>query len=427
MRPGGESRPLHVLVVGGGGREHALAWACSRSPEVGRVTCAPGNAGTLRVAGNRPVSATDPEALARLAREEAVDLALLGPDGSIAAGVADALREAGVDCFGPDREAGRLETSKAFAKELMRDLGVATPDFRVFDDAEAADQWLRRRPGPSVVKADGLALGKGAFVCDDTGEALAVVDRLLRGRELGEAGARLVIEDRLEGEEASFFALCDGESALMLPPARDYKRALEGERGANTGGMGSLCPPPGRDWGRLNQRVLREVVEPVLAEMRRRGHPYRGCLYVGAMLVGQEVLVLEFNARFGDPETEVQLPLLPDLLPLLRGAARGELRGDAPEPLAPACVGVVAVRRPYPDPVQPGGLLEGLEEAEENGCLIFQMGTRPLPGGGVEVSGGRVLICAAVAPDLAEGRRLAYQGLSRVHFPGMRYREDIGA
>jgi phosphoribosylamine--glycine ligase len=418
---------LHVLVVGGGGREHALAWACQRSRLVDRVTCAPGNAGTLRVGENVAVAATDAEGLVALAQSERVDLVILGPDAAVAAGVGDALGRAGIRCFGPDREAGRLESSKSFAKQLMQRLGVPTPAFAVFDDHAQAVEHLRRRGAPVVVKADGLALGKGAFVCKTGEEALAALDGLLLRRELGVAGERVLIEDCLAGEEASFFAICDGESAVMLPPARDYKRAFDHDRGGNTGGMGSYAPAPPRGWRELNQRVRQEVVLPTLAEMRRLGSPYRGCLYVGAMLVGQEIQVLEFNARFGDPETEVQLPLLGDLVPLMWQSAEGQLDAPDPEPVAGACVGVVAARKPYPDPVEAGGQVLGVEGAEELGCLVFQMGTRPGGEGSVEVGGGRVLICTAIGEDQEDARRKAYSGLATISFSGMRYRQDIGA
>ncbi len=415
-----------MLVVGGGGREHALAWACQRSPLVAQVLCAPGNPGTGLVAENRPVAATDTAQLVDLARREAIDLVVLGPDAAVAAGVGDAMIDAGIRCFGPSREAGRLESSKVFAKQVMAQSGVATPSFAAFSDHAQARAHLRRRGAPVVIKADGLALGKGAFVCQTEAEAGAALDLLLERRELGAAGDRVLIEDCLFGEEASFFAICDGESAVMLPPARDYKRAFDQDQGGNTGGMGSYSPAPD-GWQALNLRVRQEVVEPTLKEMGRRGTPYRGCLYVGAMLIGSELQVLEFNARFGDPETEVQLPLLPDPVPLLWQSAGGELVGSDPEPQAMACLGVVAVRDPYPAAVEPGGEVRGVEAAEELGCLVFQMGTRPAHRGGIEVGGGRVLICTAVGPERDSARRQAYSGLAAISFPGMRYRHDIGA
>ncbi|HEY6538481.1 MAG TPA: phosphoribosylamine--glycine ligase [Candidatus Dormibacteraeota bacterium] len=427
MSPDPEPSNLHVLVVGGGGREHALAWACSRSPRVGRVTCAPGNAGTSSVAENRALAATDAPGLVALAQAEKVDLVILGPDAAVAAGVGDAMREAGVACFGPGREAGRLESSKVFAKKVMASAGVATAGFAAFEDAAEARRYLRGRPGPIVVKADGLALGKGVFVCAGEAEAEEAVERLLVRRELGAAGARVLLEERLDGEEVSLFAICDGDGAVMLPPARDYKRALDGNLGGNTGGMGAYCPGPGEGWRELNRRALEDVVEPTLAEMRRRGAPYRGCLYVGGILVQGRLQVLEFNARFGDPEAEVQLPLLPDLVPLLWQGARGRLRGGDPVPAEGACLGVVAVRAPYPEPVSAGGEVSGVAEAEAAGCVVFQMGTRPAGPGGTEVSGGRVLICTAQGGDLGQARDRAYAGLASISFAGMRYRLDIGA
>jgi phosphoribosylamine--glycine ligase len=415
-----------VLVVGGGGREHALAWSMRRSPEVELVLAAPGNPGTAEVAENVAVAATDASALAELARDRGVTLAVIGPDAAVAAGVGDAFEGAGIPCFGPTAAAGRLETSKVFAKRLMRRLGVPTADFTVCSSWEEAQEQLSGRPGGVVVKADGLALGKGAFVCAGAEEALGVARRLLVERELGEAGSQVVLEERLWGEEASFFALCDGERALMLPPARDYKAALEGDSGPNTGGMGAYAPPQLPVWEELNRQVLQQVVEPVLAEMARLGCPFVGCLYAGGMVVSGQVHVLEFNARFGDPEAEVLLPWLPDLLPQLRLAARGGLEsGLAPQP-GGASVGVVAVREPYPGPVEPGGEVVGLDRLPE-GCLAFQMGTRAGPGGRPEVSGGRVVTVVGSGPDLGAARELAYRGIGAVRFPGMRYRRDIAA
>jgi phosphoribosylamine--glycine ligase len=373
------------------------------------------------------VAATDAEALVALAKAEGVDLVVLGPDAAVAAGVGDALEAAGIRCFGPGQKAGRLESSKVFAKQVMQRAGVATPAFQAFEDHPQALEHLGRRGAPVVVKADGPALGKGAFVCPTEEEARAALELLLVRRELGEAGARVLIEDCLDGEELSFFAICDGESAVMLPPARDYKRAFDRDQGGNTGGMGGYAPAPAWGWRELNRRVRQEVVEPTLGEMLRLGTPYRGCLYVGAMMVGGRIQVLEFNARFGDPETEVQLPLLQDLVPLLWQSAGGRLEGPDPEPQAGACVGVVAVRDPYPDSVEAGGRVVGIEAAEQAGCLVFQMGTRPGEGGSVEVSGGRVLFCAAVEDDKQGAREKAYAGLAQISFTGMRYRQDIGA
>jgi phosphoribosylamine--glycine ligase len=416
-----------VLVVGGGGREHALAWACSRSPLVSRVSCAPGNPGTGRLGVNWAISATDTLAITIRAKAECVDLVVLGPDSSVAVGLADALAEAGIPCFGPTRAAGQVETSKVFAKRLMTKIGIRTPPFVVCQDPKDALWHLRHHEAPVVVKADGLALGKGVFVCDTNAEAEQRIDELLVRGELGEAGRTVLIEDRIEGPEISFFALCDGERSVMLPPACDYKRALDGDQGGNTGGMGSYSPPQVESLHKLQDHAQWEIVSPLLAELRRMGRPFRGCLYVGGILVDRQINVLEFNARFGDPEVEVLLPRLPDPVPYLLAAATGILELPAPEPLAPASLGVVAVRKPYPAPVTPGGLISGLEEAEEDGCIVFHMGTRLAPGGGVEVAGGRVFILVATGEDLGSARQRAYSAMERISFPEMRYRFDIGA
>jgi len=419
---------LHVLVVGGGGREHALAWACSRSPLVRRVSSSPGNPGTATLGPNWNVAATDPVGIAQLARAESADLVILGPDAAVAAGVGDSLVAAGVRVFGPTRAAGELEISKAFAKRLMARVGIATARFAVCQDPGAARRQLRLHEGPVVVKADGLALGKGAFVCPSPEEAAGVVERLMVKGELGLAGRTLIIEECLQGQEVSLFAICDGERAVMLPPACDYKRARDGDLGGNTGGMGAYSPPRVAAPQDLNRRALAEVVAPTLAEMARLGRPFRGCLYIGGMLVGERLHVLEFNVRFGDPEAEVLLPRLADPVPLLMAAAAGDLREVAePALAAPASVGVVAVREPYPEPVLPGGELVGVEAAEALGCLVFQMGTRAGAEGGVEVGGGRVLICVGTGADLGAARRTAYAGMAQVQFAGMRCRSDIAA
>jgi phosphoribosylamine--glycine ligase len=394
---------------------------------VSLVSCAPGNPGTARLGANWAVSATDTRAITKRAKLERVDLVVLGPDSSVAVGLADALATAGIPCFGPTLAAGQVETSKVFAKRLMTKIGIRTPPFVVCQDAKDALWHLRHHDERVVVKADGLALGKGVFVCDTTAEAEQRIDQLLVRGELGEAGRTVLIEDRIEGPEISFFALCDGERSVMLPPARDYKRALDGDLGGNTGGMGSYSPSREEGLHKLQDHVQWEIVTPLLAELRRMGRPFQGCLYVGGILVDRQINVLEFNARFGDPEVEVLLPRLPDPVPYLLAAAAGLLELPSPEPLFPAALGVVAVRKPYPAPVTPGGLITGLEEAEEDGCLVFHMGTRRAPGGGVEVAGGRVFILVATGDDIGAARTRAYAALERVSFPEMRYRLDIGA
>ncbi|HUY60669.1 MAG TPA: phosphoribosylamine--glycine ligase [Candidatus Dormibacteraeota bacterium] len=417
---------LRVLVVGGGGREHALAWACARSPRVAAVACTPGNGGTAERWPTPSVPPTDAAGLVALARAQATDLVILGPDSAVAAGVADAMAAAGIACFGPTRAAGQVESSKAFAKACMARAGIPTAPFAVFEDAVAARTFIRAHPGRLVVKADGLALGKGVTVCDTAAEAVAAAEHLLLDGALGPAGRRVVVEDRLEGEEISCFAVCDGEDAVMLLPARDYKRAADGDRGPNTGGMGAYAPAR-PDWAAVNARVRREVVLPLLLELARQGAPYRGCLYVGGLIDPRTgaMAVLEFNARFGDPEAQVVLPLLPDPLPWLVGAATGQVGGLEPVPLPGAAVGVVATRRGYPGPVRAAVPLTGLEALDAE-ALIFHMGTCR-SATGWRAAGGRVLTCVATAPSLAEARQRAYANLARIRFPGQRQRRDIAA
>jgi phosphoribosylamine--glycine ligase len=341
--------------------------------------------------------------------------------------LADAFAATGIACFGPTQAAGQVETSKAFSKRLMSKIGIRTPPYVVCQDPTDALWHLRHQDGPAVVKADGLALGKGVFVCDTREEAELAIDQLMVRGTLGEAGRTVVIEDRLEGHEISFFAICDGERAVMLPPACDYKRALDGDLGGNTGGMGAYSPPQVEAVHKHQDHVLGEIVGPLLAELGEMGRPFRGCLYVGAILADGQVNVLEFNARFGDPELEVLLPRLPDPVPYLLGAASGRLELPAPSPLIPVALGIVAVRDPYPGPISPGGVISGLQEAERDGCIVFQMGTRPGAGGEVEVAGGRVLILVATGEDLGSARSRAYASIDKISFEGMRYRVDIGA
>ncbi len=417
---------LRVLVVGGGGREHALAWACGRSPLVEAVHCAPGNGGTGAVATNHPVPSTDGRGLARLARELGVELAVLGPDAAVAAGVGDELVAAGIPCVGPSQAAGRVESSKAHAKACMAEAGIATADFAVFDDWARARRHIQAQSRPLVVKADGPALGKGAFVCDDRGEALRAAEALLVEGRLGPAGRRVVVEERLEGHEVSLFALCDGERAVMLPPAADYKRRRDGDGGPMTGGMGAVTPPTCADARALNADALTAVVEPLLAVLRRGGTPYRGCLYVGAMLVRGRLQVLEFNARFGDPEAEVLLPVLPDLVPWLWQSAAGALDGGGPEPTGATAVGVVIADEGYPEAPRTDRPLR-VPDPPPAGTLVFHMGTRRVADGGLRSTGGRILCCVGIGPDRQGARTRAYEAVRRVDAPGTSWRQDIAA
>ncbi len=411
---------MRVLVVGSGGREHALAWKISQSPELERLVCAPGNPGTASLAHNRPLLAEDPEAVTALAREERADLVVVGPELPLSRGVADALGRSGIAVFGPVAAAAQLEASKAFAKDVMAAAGVPTAAHRTFHDARAAEAYARTR-GRLVVKADGLAAGKGVVVAASGEEAVQAIRELSR---LGPAGSSLVLEEVLSGEEVSVIALADGERYVLLPPAQDHKRLLDGDAGPNTGGMGAVCPVPRLDAAGLEAVGVR-VIAPVLREMARRGQPFKGALYAGLMLSPEGPQVLEFNARFGDPEAQVLvLQLAEDLLPLLYAAATGRLQ-QRPLAVAPgAAVGVVLASAGYPGTLHTGVPIT-LPEMPSASVHVFHAATA-LTDGRLVTAGGRVLTVCAQGPSLKEARALAYRAVSRIHFEGMQLRHDIG-
>jgi phosphoribosylamine--glycine ligase len=412
---------VKVLLLGAGGREHALAWKLARSPKLTTLLCGPGNPGTALLGTNVPVKADSPQEVAALARRERVDLVVVGPEAPLVAGVADALVAEGIACFGPVAAAARLEGSKAFAKEVMAEAGVPTADFQVFTDVAAAEAYAVSK-GKIVVKADGLAAGKGVIVAPDTESARAAVRAV---GAMGKAGERMVLEELLEGEEVSVIALCDGERYVLLPPAQDHKRVGEGDTGPNTGGMGAYCPVPFFSPEALAQ-VGEDVIAPVLATLRRRGTPFKGALYAGLMLTRGGPKVLEFNARFGDPETQVlMLQLREDLLPLLDACARGQLE-SRPLVLEPgASVGVVMAAQGYPDTPRRGQRIDGVDLAARDGT-VFLAGVEAQQGALV-TAGGRVLTVCGRGKDLAEARTRAYATAAGIRFEGMHFRRDIGA
>lgn len=418
---------MHVLVVGSGGREHALAWKLAQSPALNALSCLPGNGGTAGLGASLPGSAGDAEAVVRAARERHVDLVVVGPEAPLVAGLADRLRAEGILVFGPSAAAARLEGSKAFCKEFLARRGIPTAPFRVFDDPAAAIEHLAHRPMPVVVKADGLAAGKGVVVCADRLAAETAVREMLVERRFGAAGARVVLEDCLEGEEVSLLVITDGVRCVPLRPAQDHKRVGDGDRGPNTGGMGAYVPAPVLD-DRLLGRVLDRIVEPTVAGMRAEGTPFVGCLYAGLMLVDGEPYVLEFNVRFGDPETQpILLHLADDLLPWLHGAARGSLPDRVPawHPGAACCV--VLAQEGYPGEVRKGAVIEGLEEAARvPDTVVFHAGTVRDEAGVVRVAGGRVLGVTSRGADLAQARARAYEAADRIRWEGKFCRRDIG-
>jgi len=417
---------MRVLLIGSGGREHALAWGIARSSGLGELHAAPGNPGIAELAACHDVGVGDLAGLTELAVELAADLVVVGPEAPLVGGLGDRLSAAGIACFGPGGDAAQLEGSKAFAKDVMAAAGVPTAAFTVCDTVAAAQLAVAECDGNVVIKADGLAAGKGVFVCSSVEEAEAAIQACLVDRRFGGSGARLLVEQRLEGPEVSVLALCDGEHVLPLAPARDYKRALDGDRGPNTGGMGCISPVPELDAAVVDE-VVATVHEPVIAEMRRRGMPFRGCLYAGLMLTRDGPRVLEFNARWGDPETQVLVPRLAgDLLDALHRAATGRLAGAKLEVRAEACVSVVLAARGYPEVPEAGAVIEGVDDASQlDGVTVFHAGTRR-DGRALVVSGGRVLNVSAVASDLAGARERAYEAVGLIRFDGMQRRSDIG-
>ena len=412
---------MRVLLLGSGGREHALAWKLARSPKLSALLCAPGNPGTARFGTNVPVKAEAAAQIAQLAHREKVDLVVVGPEAPLVAGVADLLQVEGIPCFGPVAAAARLEGSKAFAKEVMAEAGVPTADFRVFTDVAAAEAYAVSQ-GRIVVKADGLAAGKGVIVAPDPESARAAVRAV---GAMGEAGQRMVLEELLEGEEVSVIALCDGERYVLLPPAQDHKRVGEGDTGPNTGGMGAYCPVPFLPPEALAQ-VGERVIGPMLATLRRRGTPFKGALYAGLMLTRTGPKVLEFNARFGDPEAQVlMLQLQEDLLPLLDACARGQLESRPLVLEQGASVGVVLAAEGYPETPRRGQRIDGVDLAAQDGT-VFLAGVEARDGALV-TAGGRVLTVCARGKDLAEARTKAYATAAGIRFEGMHFRRDIGA
>ena len=416
-----------VLVTGSGGREHALAWKLSQSPEVEKIYAAPGNAGTALVGENVPIAAEDVEKLVEFAKANRIDFTVVGPDDALAAGVVDAFEAAGLKIFGPRANAARLESSKAFAKEFMRRHGIPTADYREFTDSTEALDFCRASKYPLVVKADGLALGKGVIIAQNLAEAEAAVRSCLVEGAFGAAGKRIVIEEFLEGVECSIHALVDGSSYLLLPDCRDHKKAFDGNLGPNTGGMGTISPSGSVDEA-LRARICREILDPFLAGIQKDGLAFRGMLFPGLMLTAEGPKVLEFNCRWGDPETQVLVRRLKsDLLPLLEATVEGTLAASAPEWDERAAVCVILASGGYPGSYEKGKPISGLESAGELGdVVVFHAGTKAQDGQ-ILTNGGRVLGVTALGQNLAGARSLAYQAADGISFDGIQRRNDIGA
>ena len=417
---------MKVLVVGKGGREHAIAWKVAQSPFVKEVFIAPGNAGTGKVGKNVPIGATDIENLVRFAKEEKIDLTIVGPEDPLARGIVDAFQKEGLKIFGPDRKGAMLEASKVFAKNFMQKYGVPTARYDTFENPEEAKEFVKSLGERVVVKADGLAAGKGAFVCQSQEEALKVIDNLMVKGILGEAGKRVVVEEFLEGEEASYMVMADGTDYVPLPTSQDHKRLLEGDRGPNTGGMGAYSPTPVID-KETEARIKKEVIEPTLRGLAEEGIHYRGFLYAGLMLTKEGPKVLEFNVRLGDPEaqpilTRVESDLVEHIMEILEGNIKGVEVKVSPK----WALGVVLASKGYPQKPETGKVIHGLEEVEKlPDVVVFHAGTKR-EGDKIITAGGRVLTVVGLGDTLKDAKERAYGAVERIHFEGMQYRRDIG-
>lgn len=419
---------LRVLIIGGGGREHALAWKMAQSTRVQQVWVAPGNAGTAREAKceNVAIGAEDIDRLLDFARRQMVDLTVVGPETPLVAGIVDRFRAAGLRCFGPTAAAARLEGSKAYAKDFLARYRIPTAAYGTFERADEAISYIENLGAPVVVKADGLAAGKGVIVAQTVDEAVAAARDMLEARAFGAAGARVVVEEFLEGEEASFIAMIDGEHVLALATSQDHKRALDGDLGPNTGGMGAYSPAPVVT-PELHARVLREIMEPTVRGLRAEGERYVGFLYAGLMIAPDGTpRVLEFNCRFGDPETQpVLMRLRSDIVDLIEAALEGRLDGVDAQWDPRVALGVVMAAGGYPGTYNKGDAITGLPAADEDDVKVFHAGTT-VRDSGVVTSGGRVLCVAALGATVAAARTRAYEVVRRVHWRDVHYRTDIG-
>jgi phosphoribosylamine--glycine ligase len=418
---------MKILVIGSGGREHALLWKLSQSPRVTELLCAPGNAGTASIATSHPVAASDLPALLSLAQSEAVDLTIVGPDDPLAAGIVDLFQSQGLRVFGPREAAARLESSKSFAKGFMVRHGIPTADSATFSDLEDALVHCRTARYPLVVKADGLALGKGVVIAQNQAEAETAIRQSMEEKIFGDAGLTVVIEEFLAGPECSLHALVDGQHYLLFPDAKDHKRALEGDQGLNTGGMGTISPSCVID-ASMQERVRKEILEPFVQGLAADGLPFQGMLFPGLMMTLQGPKVLEFNCRFGDPETQVLMRRLKsDLLDLIEATVDGRLSEVQPVWDDRAAVCVVLASGGYPGPIEKGKVIHGLERVEvDPDVMVFHAGTA-LKKGEVVTNGGRVLGVTALGATLEEARAKAYAAADKITYEGKQFRRDIGA
>jgi phosphoribosylamine--glycine ligase len=415
---------MQVMVIGSGAREHTLLWKLHQSPRVNALFAAPGNAGTAALATNLNISPTDFPSIASAVQKYSIDLIVVGPEGPLAEGIVDYFQDAKVSIFGPTRAAARLESSKAFSKELFQKYGIPCARSETFSTVSQAKDYVKSIGGPLVIKADGLAAGKGVIMAATTQQALQAVSDIMESRTFGNAGDKIVIEEWLQGQEMSFFAVTDGQTVLPLVPACDYKRANDGNQGLNTGGMGSYSPTvfftP-----ELGQKIVGSIIEPTIRAMNSIGCPFKGILYAGLMVKDGEPKLLEYNVRFGDPECQVVLPRLQsDLLDIILGAVNGNLSEVKPVWTGDPCVGVVLASGGYPGHYATGLPITGLDKVDRE-VLVFHAGTKPGENGRVLTSGGRVLTVVVTGPTIQAARGKIYQNIPKVQFDGVHYRKDI--
>ncbi len=416
---------MNILVIGGGGREHALAWKLHQSPKAEKLYAIPGNPGMAAIAECvSEISIGDNAALVNFALEKKIGLVVVGPEVPLTNGVVDAMSRAGIKAFGPTKLAAEIEGSKAFCKDLMKKYGIPTAKYQVFTEAGAAREYIKKEGAPIVIKADGLAAGKGVIVAETEAQALAAVDEIMCDKAFGSAGSRVVIEECLVGEEASLLTFTDGETIVPMVSSQDHKRAYDGDKGPNTGGMGTYAPAPVAT-PEIVAQAQREILDPVIAAMRQEGRTYKGCLYAGLMITAEGPKVIEFNARFGDPETQVVLPLLEsDLVDIMIACVDGTLKDLDIQWSQGAAVCVVMAAGGYPKSYAKGDAITGLEAAADRGAVVFHAGTAQKEGR-IVTNGGRVLGVVAKGGNIRSAVDKAYAGVREIHFSGAEYRKDI--
>jgi phosphoribosylamine--glycine ligase len=417
---------LKILIIGGGAREHALAWKIKQSPRDIELFVAPGNAGTAAIARNLNISSNEIDSLTKAAQELNIDLTVVGPEAPLAAGIVDRFQQLGLPVFGPTKAAAQIESSKVFARKLMQKYGIPCPEGMAFSNYKEAKKYVESRPTPMVIKADGLAAGKGVTVAGTSEEALKALSDIMETRVFGEAGDKVIIEECLTGKEVSLLAFTDGETVVPMVPACDYKRIFDDDRGPNTGGMGSYSPPGFFD-AEMTRRVTNTVLEPAVKAMAQEGMPYKGVLYAGLMIAAECPKVLEFNARFGDPETQAILPRLKtDLVDILLAVVDNKLSRIQVRWAEDACVGVVMASGGYPGSYKTGFKITGLDELNDE-VTVFHAGTKLGNDSQAYTDGGRVLTVTATGKNMAAARAIVYDNLPRIHFEGCHYRRDIAA